>query len=189
MNDLSIRQMIGMGLVRAGKIIGGLGKKSDSALVFRNPFSCEHIRNNRVIGVHHGWNDVTIVGKNLLLDTMFGNSTPVSQIDPWYIGLINNSPSPVLVEGDTLASHAGWTEWASYSGNRKVWDDANASNKVKGTSTVSTFTMSATGTIYGILIASVASGTSGTLWATGAFDTTVDVVSADELKITYGIRT
>lgn len=88
MNDLSIRQMIGMGLVRAGKIIGGLGKKSDSALVFRNPFSCEHIRNNRVIGVHHGWNDVTIVGKNLLLDTMFGNSTPVSQIDPWYIGVI-----------------------------------------------------------------------------------------------------
>lgn len=194
MNNLNFRQMIGHQLIRAGEVMSGKRNVLDH-IRFRNPFSAQLIRKMgvklepRVVQVVSGFNDVTVVGKNHLLDVVFGNSSPVTQVATWYIGLVNDSPSPVFSENDTLASHAGWAEWTSYSGNRKAWDDANAASKIKGTTSVSTFTISATGTINGILIAAVASGTSGVLWATGSFDETVDVVSSDDLKITYGIRT
>jgi len=204
-NKLSIRQMIGRQVIRAGQVILGHRNPLDisnggisgieSSIKFRNPFTAIQVRKMgvklepRVIKVVHGWNDVTIVGKNHMLDVTFGNSTPVTQIDPWYIGLINNSPTPTLSESDTLASHSGWTEYSSYSGTRKVWDDLNASAKIKGTNTVSTFTSSATATVYGILVCSVTSGTSGILWATGGFDATVDLINGDDLKVSYGIRT
>jgi hypothetical protein len=193
---LKLRQVIGHRLVRAGEVI--IGKREGgviSPISFRNPFMALHVRRMgvkmepRVINVVNGWNDVTVVGKNHLLDVTFGNSTPVTQIDPWYIGLINNSPTPTLNEADTLSSHSGWTEFSSYSGTRKAWDDANAASKIKGTTTVSTFTSTATATVYGIFVCSVTSGTSGILWATGAFDSTVDLISGDDLKVTYGIRT
>lgn len=195
MNSMNIRQMIGATLVRAGQVLIGKQNNIANSIVFRNPFSAVLVRRlgvkmePRVIKHVSGFNDVTIVGKNHMLDVTFGNSTPVTQIDPWYIGLINNSPSPVLAEADTLSSHSGWTEWTSYSGNRKTWVDANAASKIKGTTTVATFTQSASGTLYGILVASASSGTSGILWATGAFDETVDVVNGDDLKVSYGIRT
>lgn len=201
MNDkLTFRQKIGHQLIRAGEVISGSGGRKPyrgvgSDLVFRNPFSASLIRRMgvkmepRVIQVVNGWNDVTIVGKNHLLDVVFGNSSPVTQVTPWYIGLINNSPSPVLAEADTLASHSGWTEFTTYTGNRKAWDDANAASKIKGTTSVSTFVMGGAATINGILIASVDTGTSGVLWATGSFDELVDVITSDELKVTYGIRT
>lgn len=206
LENLKIRQVIGQQLVRAGQVIlGNRGTINDinaaggsvvaNAITFRNPFTAIHERRMgvkmepRVINVVNGWNDVTVVGKNHLLDVTFGNSTPVTQVATWYIGLINNSPTPVLSENDTLASHTGWSELTTYSGNRKAWDDLNTSAKVKGTNTVSTFTFSGSGTAYGIFICAVASGTSGVLWATGAFDSTVDFITSDDLKISYGIRT
>lgn len=191
---LNLRQNISHQLIRAGELVAPEARQRllSHGIRFRNPFSAVHIgtRNGRrkILGVHNGWNDVTIVGKNHLLDVVFGKGTPVTQVDPWYIGLVNNSPSPVFAEADTLASHSGWAEFSSYSGNRKAWDDADSANKIKGTTTVSTFTMSGSGTINGIFIASVDTGTSGILWATGSFDTIVTVVSSDELKVTYGIR-
>ena len=158
-------------------------------LILKGSFIAEHIRNGLKIGEYCGNNGITVVGKNLILDTMFGNSTPVAQIDPWYIGLIDNSPAPVLVEADTLASHAGWTELTAYAGTRKAWDDANAASKVKGTNAAAIFTFNATKTVYGLMIASVTSGTSGILWSTGAFSTgPADFVNNDVLNVTYSLR-
>lgn len=166
-----------------------LNRALKHSVPFRNPFAGLLIRRGRVVQIAHGFNDVTIEGKNYLLDVAFGNSSPISQIDPWYIGLISNSPTPSLAEGDTLASHAGWTEFTDYSGDREEWNDADASNKVKGSSGTSDFTITDTGELYGILVASAASGTSGILWATGAFDAPVPVASTDVFKAAYGIRT
>lgn len=205
-NSLNIRQSIGHMLIRGGEMISGQKLETtrprisdrvvaESLIRFRNPFSAALVRRMgvkmepRVIKVVNGWNDVVTVGKNHLLDVTFGNSSPVTQIATWYIGLINNSPLPVLAAGDTLGSHSGWSEWTDYSGNRKAWDDADSASGIKGTTSVSTFTISADGTIYGIFVCSVASTTTGILWATGAFDETVDVQNADDLKVTYGIRT
>lgn len=193
-----IRQTIGAMIERGGQLIQPNGERrrgETSELTFRNPFSATLIRRMgvgmkpRVVWMGRGWNGVTVVGKNSLLDTFFGKGTPVAQVDPWYIGLINDTPTPTLSENDTLASHAGWTEWTSYSGNRKAWIDTDSASKIKGTTTVSTFTMSAAGTINGILVCGGATGTSAVLWATGSFDTTAPVLISDDLKITYGVRT
>lgn len=148
-----------------------------------------HIRDGRIIGKYRATNDIVVVGKNHALDVVFGNSTPVAQVDPWYIGLINNTPTPSLSENDTLASHAGWTEFTSYTGTRKAWDDANAAAKAKGTTTTSDFTISADADIYGLFVCSVTSGTSGVLWATMPFDNGIaSVKNLDVFKVTYGIQ-
>jgi|TARA_R110000751_G_scaffold295739_3_gene404440 hypothetical protein len=192
--QFSLRQKIGHVLTRAGRIISG-AQAVDQPWLFNNPFSAQVIRRAgvkmtpRVVGMANGHNDLTIVGKNHALDVVFGAAAPVTQIDPWYIGLIDQSPTPTLAEADTLASHAGWTELTDYAGNRKEWDDADAAAKVKGTTTVSQFDINATKTVHGIFVCSVATTTTGVLWATGSFDTTLPVVSGDELKITYGLRT
>jgi hypothetical protein len=191
MDFLKMRQAIGAQLIRGGQLLAAPLYRSRGVydeLLFNNVFSAQVIRRGRVIQTVHGRNGVTVVGKNHMLDVVFGKGTPVTQVDPWYIGLINNSPSPVLSENDTLASHTGWTEWTSYSGNRKEWVDADAASKIKGTTTASSFTISATGVLYGICVAAVASGTSGVLWATGAFDSTLSVVNTDVINVTYGVR-
>ena len=194
MNNLKLEQTISNQLERGGKLlhrraVEGVQKPIESNLQFSNPFGALHYRAGKLIGVYEGFNGVTIEGKNHALDVVFGNSSPVTQVDPWYIGLIDQSPTPTLVEGDTLASHSGWSEASGYTGNRQAWVDANASSKVKGTTTVASFPITGTATIHGIMIASVATGTSGILWATGSFDASIDVVSSDTLKVTYGIRT
>lgn len=190
LSQLTVEQALEVAQFRNGSLlkrrrVEGVQKPIIHQLQFSNPFQALHIRDGRVIGIHQGFNDVTIEGKNYLLDAGFGGGT---QVDPWYHGLINQSPTPSLAEADTLASHAGWAEFTSYSGNRQAWDDAAAASKIKGTTTPSSFTISATGDIHGIMVASVATGTSGILWATGSFDSSVAVVSADVLKITYGVR-
>lgn len=186
-------QDVGFSVMRNGlphlrRLVEGVQKPIIHDLRFSNPFQCMHIRHGRVLGVYTGFNDVTVVGKNHLWDVTFGNSTPVTQVGTWYIGLINQSPTPTLSENDTLASHAGWSETTAYSGNRKAWDDTNAASKIKGTTTPSEFTMNSTLSVHGIFIASVSSGTSGILWATGSFDASVPVISSDVLRITYGLR-
>ena len=204
MQGISLRQMIGNQLVRAGEIIQpkrGVVPFKDT-LVFKNRFTAkimrivDHVKvdgiwlpQRKMVFATQGYNEITIVGKNHLLDVVFGNSTPVTQIDPWYEGLIDQSPTPITSENDTSASHSGWVENTDYAGTRKAWDDTNTASKVKGTNTVSTFVINATVEIHGIFIDSLTSGTTGILWASGSFDSSLNVVNTDELKITYGIRT
>jgi len=69
------------------------------------------------------WKDTSaniVVNQGLqhMLDVLFSGS---AQVDPWYIGLIDDDTSTSLVAGDTLASHAGWTENANYTGDRKAY--------------------------------------------------------------------
>lgn len=172
-------QTISNNVLRSRGLIQGLD--------FRNPVYAELVRDGNVIWKSKSFNGVTTEGKNHVLDTVFGAASPVTQIDPWYIGLINNSPAPTLAAGDTLASHAGWSEFTSYSGNRQAWTDADASAGAKAASAVSEFTMTAGGTIYGIFIAGAATGTASTLFSTAAFDTLSVVVNTDVLRVSFGL--
>lgn len=155
--------------------------------LIHNPFNAEHWRKGKLIARHKGMNGITTEGKNFILDVMFGKGTPETQTDPWYIGLINNSPTPSLADGDTLASHSGWSESSDYSGNRKEWSDADASAGSKASSSTSDFAIDATVTIYGIFVCGVATGTSGKLWTTGAFTAPIALVNGDTLKVNYTI--
>jgi hypothetical protein len=129
-------------------------------------------------------NGIVDEGIDMLLEAGFNSGT---QSGDWYIGLIDNSPAPTLANGDTLASHAGWTENSDYAGNRPAWGEGTASGRTITNATTADFVMNATVVIYGIFVGDQATGTSGTLWSTAAFSSTASVTSGDTLKVTYTV--
>lgn len=107
----------------------------------------------------------------------------------WYVGLINNTPAPVLDPADTLASHSGWSE-ALYSvaysqAARPTWTNGTVSNNQLTNSSVVSFAIIASNTIYGILLSSVSTGTGGTLFGTAQFVGGPQiVVNTDTIEVT-----
>lgn len=173
-----------------------------SPLLFDNKFQVEHYRSGKLIGVYCGTNDITTEGKNYLLDCMFHGTTSAS---PWYIGLINNTPSPTLAAGDTYDEINGtndWTEFTNYlvsaASVRGTWDEDAAASGSMSNSVPITYTISAGGgTVYGIFVCGLGANASvpgdhaadGKLWATAAFSGgAVTLLVADELKVTYTVN-
>ena len=110
----------------------------------------------------------------------------------WFLGLVTGPGSgTVFAAGDTIASHAGWTENTAYTGNRKAVTFGTATTAdpsvISNSAAPSTFTMNANAqTIAGAFLCSVATGTSGVLFSAGDFtggDKIVD--SGDTLSVTY----
>lgn len=148
-------------------------------------FKVQHIRKGQVIGEYDFPNGITDVGMNALLDIMFHNST---QVATWYIGLIDNAGFTALAAADTMGSHAGWAESTAYDEAARVtYAEDAASSRAITNSTTADFTINATATLKGIFITSnnTKGGSSGTLWSTASFPSTVPVVDDDVIKITY----
>ena len=111
----------------------------------------------------------------------------------WYIGLITGPASgTAFAAGDTLASHAGWTEFSDYSGARKAAVFAAATladpSVITNSASPASFAITgAGGVVAGAFLASVNSGTSGILFSESDFQAPGDrtVVSGDTLNITY----
>ena len=109
----------------------------------------------------------------------------------WYLGLVNNSPSPSYAAGDTLASHAGWAETTDYSGNRKAVTFGSATSAdpsvINNSGSPSQFSITGTVTVAGAFLASVDTGTSGILFSVSTFQSpgARSVVSGDTLNVTY----
>lgn len=113
----------------------------------------------------------------------------------WYLGLVQGPGSgTAFAAGDTLASHAGWTELVpgtAYTGNRKAVTFGTATTAdpsvIDNSASPSSFAMLVNSTVVaGAFLCSVASGTSGVLFSAGDFtggDKTVD--SGDTLAVTY----
>ena len=116
-----------------------------------------------------------------------------TQITSWYIGLITGpGSSTTIAAADTLASHAGWTEFTNYSGNRKAATFGTATTAdpsvIDNTASPASFSITgAGGTVAGAFLASVDTGTSGTLFSASDFQSPGDriVVSGDTLNVTY----
>lgn len=113
----------------------------------------------------------------------------------WYLGLVNGTSSSTTYSGgDTLASHAGWDENTSYTGNRKAVTFGAATladpSNINNASSAASFTMNANATIAGAFLANVATGTSGLLFSVSDFQSPGDrtVVSGDVLNITYSFN-
>jgi hypothetical protein len=107
-----------------------------------------------------------------------------------YFGLITGPGSgTTFAAGDTLASHAGWTENTDYSGTRKsigFGTPTTATPSVTVGTGATSFTMTGSATIAGAFVANVASGTSGVLFAEGDFTGgDKSVTSGDSLAVTY----
>lgn len=105
------------------------------------------------------------------LDDLLGVTlSGTTQDTTWFVGL--TSTTPTVAAGDTLASHAGWTEVTAYDEvNRVAWVDAGESGQsITNSASPAVFTISANGTVIGgAFLAGVNTGTAGRLYAAGAF--------------------
>lgn len=153
-------------------------------LKFRGRYSLTMEKNGIILAERKIKNLTPTAMVNHMFDVVFGGSAANAT---WYIGLINNTPTPVLAQADTLASHAGWVEFTSYTGNRQEWVDSAAASRAK-TGAAAVFPITGTGTVYGLFLASVASGTSGVLGSEGAFDIPLPVINGANCNVVFTIE-
>lgn len=110
----------------------------------------------------------------------------------WYLGLVTGpGAGNTYAAGNTLSTHAGWTEDTNYSGNRKAVTFGTASTAdpsvISNTASPSVFNMNGTTTVAGAFLTNVNTGTSGILFSVANFQSPGDraVVSGDSLSVTY----
>jgi hypothetical protein len=145
----------------------------------------------------------TAESKNLVVNAglryMAGSAlTSVTQITTWYLGLYGAAASNTPAAGDTMATHAGWTEIAPYSNATRVaatFATATTANPsvVTNTASPATFNINATATVGGAFLTSSSPKTpnsgfdAGTLFSAADFGSPGDrsVVSGDTLSVTY----
>ena len=137
--------------------------------------------------------------KNLVVNAglayMAGSAlTSVTQITTWYLGLYGAGASSTPAAGDTMSSHAGWTEVVAYSNATRVaatFATATTANPsvVTNSASPATFNINGTTTVGGAFLTSgsAKSGTTGTLFSAADFGSPGDrsVVSSDTLSVTY----
>ena len=141
----------------------------------------------------------TAESKNLVVNVglqyMAGSAlTSVSQITTWYLGLYGAGASNTPAAGDTMASHAGWTEVTDYSNANRVtatFVTATTADPsvVTNTASPAVFNINGTTTVGGAFLTSenTKGGTTGTLFSAADFGSPGDrsVVNSDTLSVTY----
>jgi hypothetical protein len=138
-------------------------------------------------------NKVVNTGLQYMAGTALDGAT--TRITAWYIGLVGAAASNQFNATDTLASHpaagsGGWTEITPYSGSRPAATFAAATTAdpsvVTNSASKASYSITSSATVGGAFLASVASGTLGTLFSGSAF-TGGDrsVVNGDTLQVTY----
>ena len=112
----------------------------------------------------------------------------------WYLGLYGAAASNNPAAGDTMSSHAGWTEVTAYSQATRpacTFGTPTTANPSVATNSASpaTFSINATTTVGGAFLTSnnTKGGTTGTLYSAADFSSPGDrsVVSGDTLSVTY----
>lgn len=112
-------------------------------------------------------NLVTNEGLNHLLDVTLSGAT---QDTTWFVLLTDGTPT--VAAADTLASHGGWTEVTAYDeANRVAFVDGGVSSQsCSNSASPAQFTIDTNSTtVGGAGLCGVNSGTSGVLYAVGAF--------------------
>jgi hypothetical protein len=132
---------------------------------------------------------------NVGLQYMAGSAlTATTQITTWYLGLYGSGASNTPAAGDTMSSHAGWTEVVPYSNANRVTATLAAAtlanpSVVTNSASPAVFNINATSTVGGAFLTSsnTKSGTTGTLFSAADFGSPGDrsVVSGDTLSVTY----
>lgn len=112
----------------------------------------------------------------------------------WYLGLYGSGSTNNPAAGDTMSSHAGWTEVTAYSQATRpacTFGTPTTANPSVATNSASpaTFSINGTTTVGGAFLTSnnTKGGTTGTLYSAADFSSPGDrsVVSGDTLSVTY----
>lgn len=129
-------------------------------------------------------NLVTTAGKNDLLDKYFAGSAYTAA---FYLGLVDGGTTPSYAAGDTMGSHAGWTENVAYSNSTRVAPSFAAASGGSKAASAASFSINGTATIAGAFLTtnSTKSGTTGTLYSVGSFSANRSVLNGDTLNVTY----
>jgi hypothetical protein len=129
-------------------------------------------------------NLIVNAGLQHALDVLMSGST---QTDPWYVGLTDGTPT--VAAGDTMASHAGWTEITAYDETgRQAYVEVRSGQSMSNTASKATFTISGTTTVGGAFLTSASDkgGSTGTLLCgAAAAEGDRSVVDDDVLNIEY----
>ena len=112
----------------------------------------------------------------------------------WYIGIYGSGATNSPAAGDTMSSHAGWTEVVAYSQATRpacTFGTPTTANPSVATNSASpaTFSINATTTVGGAFLTSnnTVGGTTGTLYSAADFSAPGDraVTNGDTLSVTY----
>lgn len=162
------------------------GDSADPRLTLGGKYHGILIRDGRIIDE---WEDPNLV-VNQGLDHILGvEFTGVSQITSWYIAPFGNNYTPVASDtAATIVANAG--EITAYTSSTRVgYVGVEGSQQVTNTASVATFTFNASAAVYGAFLASASSksSTSGTLFSAAQFSAVKNVVSGDQLLLTYTV--
>jgi hypothetical protein len=136
-------------------------------------------------------NLVVNVGLKDMNDTYF---TGVTYTAAWYIGLYGSGATNDPAAGDTMASHAGWTEVTDYSQTERPTATFAAATTadpsvITNSASPATFSINGTTTVGGAFLTSddTKGGTTGILFSASDFTSPGDrsVVNGDTLNVTY----
>ncbi len=124
---------------------------------------------------HDEWKNI-VVAEGLAMILEVGIANEDTQDSTWFVGLIKIT-SPTIVNADTLAVHAGWTEavvTTDYTGNRKAWVSngvatGTTTKTISNSSSVASFAILTTFVASGAFLAAVDTGTAGILYAAGEY--------------------
>jgi len=120
--------------------------------------------------------------------------TGVAYTATWFLGLYGSGATNSPAAGDTMSSHAGWTEVVAYSQATRpacTFGTPTTANPSVATNSASpaTFSINATTTVGGAFLTSnsTKSGTTGTLYSAADFSAPGDraVTNGDTLSVTY----
>lgn len=140
-------------------------------------------------------NIVTIVGKNLALDTYLAGSA-YTVVGP-FLGLISSLSYTAVATADTMTSHAGWLEAGAtnaptYTAPRKTAVWSSAASGSKALSAALSFSITSAGTVKGCFLllgtgaVSTIDNTAGTLYSAGLFAGGDKIVAnSDTLQVSY----
>lgn len=128
----------------------------------------------------------TLAGLDDVLSVYLGAG---SQKTLWYFVLVNNVGFSAFSTSDTMASHGGWTEFTNFTqATRQAWTPGAVSGQSITNPTSASHTMdTGGGAIYGagLVSNSTKGGTTGTLWATGAFPSVQTLSVGQILRTSY----
>jgi len=113
---------------------------------------------------------ITSEGLNLALNVLFG---AVAKPTTWYVGFISATSYTGVSGSDTMASHAGWTEYTDYAeASRPTLTFGAASGAEIGNPTAVEITPNADAEVIGFFLTTNATkgGTTGYLFAPSVFD-------------------
>jgi len=120
--------------------------------------------------------------------------TGVAYTATWFLGLYGSGATNSPAAGDTMSSHAGWTEVVAYSQATRpacTFGTPTTANPSVATNSASpaTFSINATTTVGGAFLTSNSTigGTTGTLYSAADFSAPGDraVTNGDTLSVTY----